>query len=130
MHMRLVKSGAGCSSCWVAWAQHCPDGHESAMSCQTSGFITAGARSVGHTHLSASRLVGVGAGDRQAAALALAQFSSDVQHQQQLLAVRQERAASKENSTADKSRSSPRQELQLHGAEQYAALAKFTADPV
>lgn len=60
----------------------------------------------------------------------MAQLSSDVQHQQQLLAVRQERAASKESSTADKSGSSLRQELQLHGAERYAALAKSTADPV
>lgn len=94
------------------------------------GFITAGARSVGHTHLSASCFVGVGAGDWQAAALALAQLSSDVQHQQQLLAVRQERAASKESSTADKRRISLRQELQLHGAEGYAALAKVTAHPV
>jgi hypothetical protein len=60
----------------------------------------------------------------------LGQLSSDVWHQQQLLAVRQERAARKAGSTADKSSSSLRQELQLHGAERYAALAKSAADPV
>lgn len=96
------------------------------------------------------------AGDWQAAALALGQLSVDAQHQQQLLAVRQERAQGNSSSSspggqgdtapADSSskgtdvsqtaagRSSSsrslRQELQLHAPERYAALARSAAGAV
>lgn len=91
------------------------------------------------------------AGDWHAAALALGHLSKDVQHQQQLLVVRLERAASKDNNsaaaTADRADSSQpadaqkpagrkvdgislRQELQLHSTKRYAGLARSAADPV
>jgi hypothetical protein len=91
----------------------------------------------------------VGAGDWQAASLALEHLSKDVQHHQQLLAARQERANSKADAAGDKdstegnapadgqkqalqdsSSISLRQELQLQGAERCAALARSAADAV
>lgn len=96
------------------------------------------------------------AGDWRAAALALGQLSVDAQHQQQLLAVRQERALGNSSSSSSSDRqgdtapadssskgtdvsktaagssssSSLRQELQLHAPERYAALARSAAGAV
>lgn len=89
------------------------------------------------------------AGDWQAASLALRHLSKDVQHQQQLLAVRQERANSKADAAEDRdstegnapadgqkqappgsSSSSLRQELQFQGAERCGCLARSAADAV
>lgn len=89
------------------------------------------------------------AGDWQAASLALGHRSKDVQHHQQLLAARQERANSKTDAAGDKDSTegpalpdgqqqalqagsgiSLRQELQLQAAERCAALAKSAADAV
>lgn len=90
------------------------------------------------------------AGDWWAAALALGQLSrqADVQHQQQLLAVREEKASHEESTPAASNTSSSngvagvgrgrigvtppslRQQLQLPSATHYAGLAKSTADAV